>query len=51
MQGWLLFILAAWMNLFGCAVGFSHQSGPPSPYVPHITDLPPSFYVMTMILP
>ena len=32
------------MNLAGCAASFYYQTGPPDPYVPHITDVPPSFY-------
>ena len=44
MKGWLLIVLAASMNLAGCAASFDYQTGPPAPYVPHITDVPPSFY-------
>jgi hypothetical protein len=38
----LMFFLL--MAIAGCAAGFSYQSGPPTPNVPHITDVPPSFY-------
>jgi hypothetical protein len=44
MKRWLSIILVASISLAGCAMGFSYQSGPPTPYVPHITDVPPSFY-------
>ncbi len=37
-------VLAALIFLAGCAVSYGYQSGPPTPYVPHISDVPPSFY-------
>lgn len=40
---WWIF-LAAMMNLAGCAAGAGYQSGPPAPYVPHLSDVPPAFY-------
>jgi hypothetical protein len=46
MRRWVLIIGAALIsiNLVGCAVGFGYHAGPPAPYEPYITDLPPSFY-------